>query len=367
MSVKFLDLGAQYQTIKEDIHTAIQGVLASSHYVLGPEVEAFEKEFASLHKAKFAVAVNSGTSALHLALLANGIGPGDEVITVAMTFTATAAAIVYTGAIPVFVDVDPVTFTMDPTEVQAKISGKTRAILPVHLYGHPADLDPLLQVAKKHGLKVIEDAAQAHLAEYKKKPVGSFGDAAAFSFYPGKNLGAYGEGGIITTNNTELAEQMRLLRDWGQTKKYHHEILAYNYRMDAIQGAILRVKLRALESWTMKRRKIADWYRNALKDLKIQTAQELQGNKHVYHIFSAFHPDRNTIQKKLKELKVETGNHYPVPIHRQKAYEKLGLGNYSLPVTEKTANEQFSLPIYPEMNENQISEVADALKKCLRF
>ena len=254
MTIKFLDLHAQYRSIKNEIDEAVLRVLENSVYVLGPDVQRFEEEFAAQHGAAHGVAVNSGTSALHLALLAAGVGAGDEVITVSMTFTATAAAISYTGAKPVFVDVDPTSYTMDPAEIEARITPRTKAILPVHLYGQAADMTPIMEIAERHGLVVIEDAAQAHLARYHDRPVGGIGHIACFSFYPGKNLGAYGEGGLVMTNDAAIAERMRLLRDWGQPRKYHHEMLAYNYRMDAIQGAVLDVKLRHLDDWTERRR-----------------------------------------------------------------------------------------------------------------
>src|SRR5512132_1181588 len=272
MTVPFLDLKAQYATIQQEVEAAALRVLASASYVLGPEVEAFAKEFAAMHGAKYAVAVNTGTSALHVALLAAGIGPGDEVITVSMTFIATVSAIRYTGAIPVFVDVDPVTCTMDVRQIEARITPRTRAIMPVHLYGQPADMDPIMEIANRRNLIVIEDACQAHAAEYKGRRVGGIGQIAGFSFYPGKNLGAYGEAGIATTNDDKYAHTMRLLRDWGQEKKYHHDIHAFNYRMDAIQGAILRVKLRQLEKWTDARRAHAKRYDELLRDSRVKHA-----------------------------------------------------------------------------------------------
>jgi dTDP-4-amino-4,6-dideoxygalactose transaminase len=360
-SVKFLDLQAQYQSIKPDIDEAVLSVLASSQYVLGPEVEAFEKEFAAAHGAAEAVAVNTGTSALHVALLAAGIGAGDEVITVAMTFTATGAAIAYTGATPVFVDVDSDTFTMDPALVEARITPRTKAIMPVHLYGQPADLDPLMAIAEKHGLLLIEDAAQAHLAEYRGRRVGSIGHAAGFSFYPGKNLGAYGEGGAATANDPELARKMRLLRDWGQERKYHHKMLAYNYRMDGIQGAVLRVKLRHLEAWTEARRRIAARYQERLGNLGVQPAQEAEGRRHVYHVFSIFDPRRDELQEFLTARGIQTGKHYPVPLHLQEAYAELGHNEGEFPVSERIGREQLSLPIYPEMSDADVDVVCDAI------
>ena len=362
MTVKFLDLQTQYQTIKHEVDEAVMRVLESSVYVLGPEVKSFEEEFAAAHGVSHGIAVNTGTSALHIALLAAGIGSGDEVITASMTFTATAAAISYTGATPVFVDIDPETFTIDPSQIEAKISPRTKAIMPVHLYGLAADMDPIMDIAQRHGLVVIEDAAQAHLAEYKGRKVGGIGHMAAFSFYPGKNLGAYGEGGITLTNDADLAHKMRLLRDWGQQQKYQHEMLAYNYRMDAIQGAILRVKLRHLEGWTARRRAIAALYNERLGDLGLRVSRDVPGRKHVFHIFSAFHADRDGLQHRLDAEGIQTGRHYPFPVHLQKAYEKLGYKVCDLPETERVAKEQISLPIYPEMTESAVNIVCDAVE-----
>ena len=361
MTVKFLDLQTQYQSIKPEIDAAVLGVLATSVYVLGPEVKAFEEEFAAAHGAAHGIAVNSGTSALHIALLAAGIGAGDEVITPSMTFTATSAAISYTGATPVFVDVNPETFTIDPAQIEARITERTKAIMPVHLYGLSADMDPIMAIAERHGLVVIEDAAQAHLAEYKDRKVGGIGHMAAFSFYPGKNLGAYGEGGITLTNDADLAHKMRLLRDWGQQKKYHHEMLAYNYRMDAIQGAILRVKLRHLDGWTERRRALAARYQQRLGALGLRVSQDIPDRRHVFHIFSIFHPERNALQEALGAAGIQTGMHYPVPVHLQAAYQDLGYEVGDFPDTERTADEQLSLPLYPELTEAEVDLVCDAI------
>jgi dTDP-4-amino-4,6-dideoxygalactose transaminase len=365
MTVKFLDLGAQYRSIKEEADRAVLSVLESSNFVLGPEVQKFEEEFAGAHGAAHAVAVNSGTSALHLALLAAGVEHGDEVITVPMTFTATAAAISYIGATPVFVDVDPESFTMNPALVEEKITPRTKAILPVHLYGQPADLDPLLAIADRHGLALLEDAAQAHLAEYRGRRVGALGYVGAFSFYPGKNLGAYGEGGLALTNDAKVAEKMRLLRDWGQRRKYDHEMLAYNYRMDAIQGAVLRVKLRHLEGWTEARRRIAASYQEQLGNLGLRPAAELPGRRHVYHIYSVFHPDRDRLRDHLAAKGIQTGMHYPVPVHLQKAYASLGHRQGDFPVSEQVGREQLSLPIYPEMTDEEVDAVCRGIREWL--
>lgn len=362
MTVKFLDLQAQYQPIKAEIEEAVLGVLDTSVYVLGPKVQQFEEDFARAHGAAEGIAVNTGTSALHVALLAAGVGPGDEVITVSMTFTATVAAISYTGATPVFVDVDPESFTMDPARIEEKITARTKVIMPVHLYGQMADMDPIMEIARRRGLIVIEDAAQAHLATYKGRPAGGIGDIGCFSFYPGKNLGAYGEGGLATTSNPDFAHKIRLLRDWGQARKYHHEFLAYNYRMDAIQGAILGVKLKYLDGWTERRRENARQYQALLGNSGVRTATELAERRHVYHIFSVFHPERDRLQAALGEKDVQSGIHYPIPVHLQKAYAGLGYKEGDFPVTERTANEQLSLPMFAELTAGEVEQVAEAVR-----
>lgn len=361
--IKFLDLDAQYRSIKAQVDEAVLDVLGSSSFVLGPEVVKFEEEFAAHHEVEHGVAVNSGTSALHLALLAAGIGPGDEVITVSMTFVATAAAISYIGAVPVFVDVDRESLTMDPSQIEAKVTARTKAIVPVHLHGQAADMAPIMEIAERHGLVVVEDAAQAHCARYKGKSVGGIGHIAAFSFYPGKNLGAYGEGGMVTTNNADYAEHIRLLRDWGQRQKYHHEMLAYNYRMDAIQGAILRVKLAQIEGWTEQRRAHARHYSARLAESGIPVSVELADRRHVYHIYSVFHPERQQLQVALQKQGIQSGMHYPIPVHLQECYRELGYRDGELPVTEKIAREQLSLPMFAELAEEQVNRVCDAVCK----
>lgn len=360
--VKFLDLKTQYLAIKDEVDAAVLDVLDSTAYILGPRVQAFEKAFAQAHGAAHGIAVNTGTSALHAALLAEGIGAGDEVITIPMTFTATVAAISYTGATPVFVDVDSETLTMDPSQIAAKITPRTRAIMPVHLHGQAADMDPIMEIARAHGLKVIEDCAQAHLATYKGRPVGGIGDYGCFSFYPGKNLGAYGEGGLVTTNNDASAERMRLLRDWGQVRKYHHEMLAYNYRMDGIQGAVLGVKLKYLDGWTERRRSRAALYRDLLDGSGIKVTTEATDRRHVYHIFSVFHAERDRLQAHLSEAGIQSGIHYPFPVHMQKAYSDLGHKPGDFPVSEQVANTQLSLPMYPELPDTDVARVVDVLK-----
>ena len=359
--IPFGDLQAQYRAIKSDIDAAVLRVLDSSQFILGEEVAAFEREFAAYCGAQHAVGVNSGTSALHLALLAAGIGPGVEVITVPFTFVASVAAIEYAGATPVFVDVDERTYTLAPGQLERAITGRTRAIMPVHLYGHPADMDPILDVARRHGLVVIEDAAQAHGAEYNGRRCGSMGDMGAFSFYPGKNLGAYGEGGAVVTNDAELARQIRLRRSWGEERRYEHIVRGFNYRMDGIQGAILRVKLRHLESWTTARRARAAEYIRSLADDGIVTPCEHAGCRHVYHVFAVRLRDRDMTRARLLEAGIQTGVHYPVPVHMQPAYADLGYREGDFPVAERVAREVLSLPIYPELTTAQIQTVAAAV------
>ena len=347
--VPFLDLKAQYHSIKPEIDAAVLGVLESSQFVLGHEVEAFENEFAAYCQANHAIGVNSGTSALHLALLAAGIGSGDEVITVTFTFVATAAAIIYAGARPVFVDIEPRSFTMDVNQIERAITPRTKAILPVHLYGQPADMDPILEIARRHGIVVIEDAAQAHGAEYKGKRVGSIGDIGCFSFYPGKNLGACGEGGAVTTNNEHYAKAVRTLRDWGQTRKYHHDLKGFNYRMEGIQGAVLRVKLRHLEGWTEARRAHAATYNEMLTNCMIQTPEAMSYARHVYHVYAVRSLHRKQLEQRLNARGIQTGIHYPIPVHLQPAYADLGYDAGSFPEAKAASQEVLSLPLFPEL------------------
>ncbi len=360
--IPFLDLKAQYESIKDEIQAAVIVALASTQYTLGREVAAFEEEFAAYTGAAFGIAVNTGTSALHLALLAAGIGPGDEVITVSCTFVATVAAIQYTGATPVLVDVNPETLTMDVSRIEAAITERTKAILPVHLHGQPADMDPIIEISRRHGLTVIEDAAQAHGAEYKGRPVGAIGDLGCFSFYPGKNLGACGEGGMVVTNNESHAETIRMLRDWGQERKYHHVLKGFNYRMEGIQGAVLRVKLRYLDGWTEARRRHAALYNVLLAASGVKTPVEAAYARHVYHVYAIRSSVRDNLQKALNAREIQTGIHYPVPVHLQPAYADLGYGSEDLPVTEQAAAELLSLPMFPELTEAQIETVAAAVR-----
>jgi dTDP-4-amino-4,6-dideoxygalactose transaminase len=361
--VPFVDLRAQHRSIKPEIDAAVARVLESSEFVLGQEVEAFEKEFAVYCGAQYSIGVNSGTSALHLALLAAGVGPGDEVITVPFTFVATVAAICYAGARPVFVDIDPQSYTMNVNQIEQAITERTKAILPVHLYGQPADMDPIMKIAHGYGLTVIEDAAQAHGAEYKGRRVGSIGDLGCFSFYPGKNLGAYGEGGAVTTNIADHARIIRMLRDWGQERKYHHIVKGYNYRMDGLQGAILRVKLRHLEAWTMARQGCAERYSRLLTNANVQLPQVMPDRLHVYHVYAVRAKNRNKVQNDLHEGGIQTGIHYPVPVHLQPAYQDLGYGPGQFPETELAAKQVLSLPIYAEISPEAISMAASLLRK----
>ncbi len=365
VQIPFLDLQAQYKSIRGELLDAITDVADSTWYALGPQVAAFERDFASYMDAEFCVAVNSGTSALHLALIAAGVGQGDEVITVPMTFVATTWAITYVGATPVFVDVDPVTYTMDPALVEARITAKTKAILPVHLYGQAADLDALLEIGARHGIPVIEDAAQAHGAEHRGRRVGGQGLAGCFSFYPGKNLGAMGEGGAIVTNDPAIADRMRALRDHAQGERYHHDELGFNYRMDAMQGAALGVKLGHLESWLEGRRSHASAYADLLAGMDVQLPVELDHNRHVWHLYVVLHPERDRLQKELGAMGVSTGLHYPIPVHLQKAYAHLGHSKGDFPVSERVARECLSLPMFPELTAGQQSAVANALGKVL--
>jgi dTDP-4-amino-4,6-dideoxygalactose transaminase len=364
--IPFVDLKAQYLSIKDEIDTAALKVLESTQFILGNEVTALESEFAAYCSADEAIALNTGTSALHLALLAAGIGPGDEVITVPFTFVATTAAICYTGATPIFVDINPVSYTIDVTKIEAAITERTKAILPVHLYGQPADMDPIMDIARRHGLVVIEDAAQAHRAEYKGRRIGSIGDIGCFSFYPGKNLGAYGEGGMAVTSNPEYAHTIRMLRDWGQEKKYHHVLKGYNYRMDGMQGAILRVKLRHLDAWTEARRAHGALYNELLADSGVSTPTVMPYSYHVYHVYAVRTTERDRLQGMLNQQGIQTGIHYPIPVHLQPAYADLGYQPGDFPHSELAAREELSLPMYPELTPAQIRTVAETLQGVLQ-
>jgi dTDP-4-amino-4,6-dideoxygalactose transaminase len=360
--VPFVDLKAQYLSIKAEIDAAILGVLESTQFVLGKEVAAFEERFAAYTQTSHAMGVNTGTSALHLALLAAGVGRGDEVITTPFTFIASASAIDYTGATPVFVDVDPVSFTIDPNKIEAAITPRTKAILPIHLYGQPADMDPIMAIAKRHGLVVVEDAAQAHGAEYKGRRIGSIGDLGCFSFYPGKNLGAYGEGGAVTTNNPEMARTVRMLRDWGAERRYHHELKGYNFRLEGMQGAVLRVKMNYIEAWTEARRNAAAYYDAKLTEIGITPPAVPADRRHVYHIYAIRDAQRDTLQSFLHDHGVSTGIHYPIPVHLQRAFAELGHKVGDFPQAEAVALEELSLPMFPELQTTQQDQVIAALK-----
>lgn len=363
--IPFLDLKAQYRSIEDEIKPAVLEVLESTRYILGPEVSALEEEFAAYVEADHGIAVNTGTSALHLALLAAGVGPGDEVITIPFTFIATAAAVHYTGATPVFVDVDPVSFTMNVDQIERAITPRTKAIMPVHLYGQAADMDPIMEIARRHGLVVIEDAAQAHGATYNGRRVGSIGDFGCFSFYPGKNLGAYGEGGLVVTKHADMAHTMRMYRDWGQDEKYKHRLMGYNYRMDGIQGAILRIKLRHLENWTEGRRAHAARYNTLLDEAGIQRPVEVPGRRHVYHIYAIRTPMRAQLIDALKAQGIHTGIHYPIPVHLQEAFAHLGHTRGDFPCSEAAADEVVSLPMYAELPEGAVETVCQAVTEQL--
>jgi len=363
--IPFVDLKTQYAGIKIEVNAAIQGVLDSCQFTLGSEVVEFEKEFAAYCGSPFGMGVNTGTSALHLALLAADIGPGDEVITVPFTFVASVAAIYYTGATPVFVDIDPRTFTMDPARLEAAITPRTRAILPVHLYGQMADMDPIIAVARKHGLVIVEDACQAHGAEYRGRRAGSMGDMGCFSFYPGKNLGAYGEGGMVVTGNAEYARKIRMLRDWGAEQKYQHVLKGYNYRLEGIQGAVLRVKLRYLEAWTEARRAAGRRYDRLFAGSPVPTPEAMAHNRHVYHIYAIRTSRRQDVQASLLADGVQTGIHYPIPVHLLPAYADLGYKAGQFPHSERAANEVLSLPMYPELTAAMQEKVAAAVRKAV--
>ena len=359
MKVPFLDLKAQYESIRDEIAVAIQQVLDRTAFAGGPFVAQFEKEFAGFCTTQHAIGVGSGTEALWLALLGLGVGPGDEVITTPNTFIATAEAISYCGAKPVFVDVDETTYNMDPALLETAITPKTKGIIPVHLFGQMADMDPIMEISRKHKLFVVEDASQAHGAQYKGRRAGSIGDAGCFSFYPGKNLGAYGEAGAVVTGNEELDRRVRMLRDHGQAKKYHHTYIGWNARMDGIQGAILSLKLKHLPEWTEARRRNARIYVELLQGVRgIVLPEEAPNRRHVYHIFAIRVADRDRLIAALAEKEVFCGIHYPIPVHLLEAYKSLNLGKGAFPVAEACAAEFVSLPMFPELTYPQIEAVS---------
>lgn len=361
--VKFLDLSVQYQSIKDEILPVVSDVLASTAYTDGPFVKAFEAEFAKAHSANYCLAVNNGTSALHLVYMALGFGPGDEVIVPTNTFFATAEAVSLTGATPVFVDCCDGDYTIDVQKIEAAITAHTKAIVPVHLYGQPADMDPILAIAKKHGLEVVEDCAQAHLAQYKNRSVGSIGTAGCFSFYPGKNLGAYGEGGAVLTNNEALYQKMLAIRAHGSFEKYHHDFVGHNFRMSGLQGGILSVKLKHLPKWTAARQTVARQYFDLLKDVAgLILPVKRNDVSHVYHLFVVRVKNRLAFMNFLKEKGIDTGIHYPIPCHMQKAYQSLGYDDTDFPVSYGHADHLVSLPMYPELSKEEIAYVCNCIK-----
>ena len=359
--IPFVDLKAQYRSIRDEIREAVDDVMQNAAFALGPAVETFERNFARYVGVEHAIAVNSGTSALHLALLAAGVGPGDEVILPAMTFVATAAAVDYTGARTILVDVEEAHFTLDTGQVEAAITDRTRAIVPVHLYGQPVDMAPILEIAQKRELIVIEDAAQAHGAEYRGARCGSMGQLGCFSFYPGKNLGAYGEGGIVVTDDRAHASTIRALRDWGQVEKGRHALKGYNYRMDGIQGAVLGVKMRYIEEWTEGRRSRANLYGMLLRELGIQPPEVRHHARHVYHVYPVFLPERDRVRAALNDKQIQSGVHYPSPIHLQECFSDLGYGPGDFPRAERIAREELSLPMFSELTDEQVHQVVDVL------
>lgn len=366
MTVPFLNLDLHHAPLRDEIDTAIREVIDSNAFAGGPFVTQFEEDFATFCGCRHAIGLGSGTEALWLTLLAMGIGPGDEVITVPMTFIATAEAITYCGARPVFVDVDPRTYTMDPAALRNAVTPRTKAIIPVHLFGHPADMDPILEVAREHGLFVIEDACQAHGAEYKGRNVGSLGDAGCFSFYPGKNLGALGEAGAVVTNDDDLQERIRILRDHGQTRKYHHAMVGWNCRMDGIQAAVLRIKLRRLDRANELRRSHAAQYDSLFEGLEeLVTPMESACSRHVYHIYAVRVRMRDQMIRFLQERGIGTGIHYPVPVHLQECYRDLGYQEGAFPVAEQCAMEFLSLPMFPELTSAQVRLAGDVVKEAV--
>jgi dTDP-4-amino-4,6-dideoxygalactose transaminase len=368
MEVPFLDLKTQYKSIKSEIDSAIQNILDSSSFVLGKAVEEFEREFAKMHNVKYCVALNSGTAGNHVALWSLGIKPDDEIIIPANTFIATAWGATLCGAKPVFVDCEPESYNIDPVKVEAAITDKTRAIVAVHLYGQPANMKALSEIAKKYNVFLVEDAAQAHIAEYDNKKVGNFGNITSFSFYPGKNLGAYGEGGAIITNDEQLATRAKMIRDHGTLEKYQHKIFGHNYRMEGLQGAILGVKLKYISEWTEKRRDVAQKYNENLQGIEfLELPAEKPNLKHVYHLYVIqvlgerdvkATAGRDNLASKLKEKGISTGLHYPIPLHLQECFKYLGYKKGDFPVSESLSDACLSLPIYPEISNDQIECVS---------
>jgi len=364
--IPYFDLPAQIRALRQDLDVAIARTLDNCSFCLGPDVTQFEKDFAGFIGAEHCAGFNSGTSALHVALLLLGIGPGDEVVTTPFTFVATSWAISYAGAKPVYVDIDDSTFNLDPKLLERAITLRTKAVLPVHLYGQSFDLDPMLAICQKRKLPLVEDAAQAHGAKYKGKTVGTFGEISCFSFYPGKNLGACGEGGALVTNNVAFDKRARALREHGSSVRYYHEEIGYNYRMEGIQGAVLGVKLKHLAQWTRERRRVAHRYHELLADTPLQLPREAGYAESVYHLYVVRHPRRDELKKHLEANGVGCAVHYPIPLHLQKAYAHLGHKAGDFPVAEKAARECLSLPIYPELTDAQIQRVVAVIKDFFR-
>jgi dTDP-4-amino-4,6-dideoxygalactose transaminase len=365
VKVRFVDLSAQHKPLESELKEVFSRVLANGSFVLGPEVEKFERMFASYCQAAYCVTVTNGTAALQLVLQGLGVGPGDEVITVAHTFIATAEAINAVGARPVFVDIDPLCYTMDPLKLERAITSKTKAIIPVHLYGQPADMDAINAIAAKYGIPVIEDSCQAHGAEYKGHRTGSLAKAGCFSFYPSKNLGACGEGGAVTTGDGELAKRIRMLRDHGSAKKYEHDFPAYNLRLEGIQGGVLAVKLPHLDGWNSNRRALAARYRELFAGSKVVTPTEMPYAHHVYHLYVVVVEDREVLKRALSEQGIENGLHYPVPLHLQKAYAYLGYKKGDFPISEHVAANHVSLPMYAELPMEHVEHVAKTVLEVL--
>jgi len=360
-AVPYLDLPAQMKVIRKDVDAAIARTLDHCSFCLGPDVAQFEKDFARFCGAEHCVGFNNGTSALHAAMLLLDVGRGDEVITTPSTFVATSWAISYVGAKPVFVDIEDATFNLNPALVERAITPRTKAVLPVHLYGHPVDLDPLLAISRKHNLPLVEDAAQAHGAKYRGKTVGTFGVISCFSFYPGKNLGAYGEGGGLVTNNAAFAARARALREHGSSQRYYHDEVGFNYRMEGIQGAVLGVKLKYLEAWTRERARVAHRYHALLAGTPLLLPREAEYAHSAWHLYVVRHPRRDELKKHLEAHQIGCALHYPLPLHLQKCYASLGHREGAFPIAEKAARECLSLPIYPELTDAQILRVANVI------
>jgi dTDP-4-amino-4,6-dideoxygalactose transaminase len=360
-TVPYLDLRAQYRTLRSEVLTALEEVCESTGFAQGPATLEFETKFAAYCGVDHCVSLNSGTTALHLALRCLDVGPGDEVVTVSMTFIATAWAISYVGATPVFVDIDPVRRTLNPDNLEAAITSRTKAIIPVHLYGMPAEMDRIMTTAQRHGVPVIEDAAQAHGARYRGRRVGQFGKIACFSFYPSKNLGAYGEGGALITNDASVAQRARSLRDHAQSQKYLHDEIGYNYRMDSFQGAVLSIKLKQLDEWNAARSDCARLYTELLKGSSYKLPAHVSDSECVWHCYVIETPERDRVRSALRDVGIQSAVHYPVPIHLQKAYAYLDYQSGDLPVTEALCEHCLSLPIYPELSKEKISRVASVL------